>query len=242
MKITEIILENKETIELLGKPEKSKASKRKATLVAKFMKKNCQPWLSQTDNGDQVVWRGIRDVHLSAFVKQTRPNRIPSDSPDWVHAMYNTIIAQAGGIANRTNSIFCSGSRGTALNYGVAYTVIPIGEFHYTWSPSYMDWYSSRVYFPSAVMDDNARQHIQHIANEWNAGRMPEEEYMRLTKEIKGDPKSYTDKNKLDHYVKVDKNLKGAIESGHEIMIQCSSGLYISYELYPMVRLVLPNV
>jgi hypothetical protein len=55
--------------------------------------------------------------------------------------LYNTIIAKLGGVANRSNSIFVTGKREEASGYGKAYIVFPIGNFNYTWSPAWADWY-----------------------------------------------------------------------------------------------------
>ncbi len=72
---------------------------------------------------------------------QYRPNRAPTDSPPILHKLFDNAIANAGLTANRSNSIFVTGSKDFAKKYGAVFTVFPIGEFNYTWSSRARDWF-----------------------------------------------------------------------------------------------------
>jgi hypothetical protein len=113
--------------------------------VAAYIKKNCKPWLSQTQNGRLCVYRGFshENLPIPAFIKAVRPDRKPRDSDkDW-HVSVDYAISLAGKTANRSNSLFTSGSYGVATGYGNTYVVIPIGDFNYTWHVDINDWHGS---------------------------------------------------------------------------------------------------
>ena len=116
--------------------------------LIEFMKTNCKEWLSQTNNGDAIVFRGLKtptEKFEIAFTKPTRTDRKPRDSSAEDHELFNKLIKDAGLVANRENSIFVSGSFSHALGFSRSewddpYAVIPIGNFNYTWSDDLKDW------------------------------------------------------------------------------------------------------
>lgn len=118
--------------------------------VAKFARENCQPWLSQTDEGHYVVYRGFGRLFTTkprehiAFVKDVRTNRRPMNTPSNLHERFDSVIAEAGRIANRSNSVFVVGSESVAKAYGGdsgTYVILPVGQFHYTWAVGVRDWF-----------------------------------------------------------------------------------------------------
>jgi len=111
-----------------------------AQKIAMFAKKNCAPWLAATKNGSQYVYRGISDRGGLAFTKKTREDRRPKDTGKVRHDAFNAAITAAGGIANRSNSLFCTSSKGTAGEYGRIYVLLPVGKFNYTWGAEWEDW------------------------------------------------------------------------------------------------------
>lgn len=115
-----------------------------ATNVAAQIKKMCGPWLSQTNNGKLKAYRGESiDFNQLASVKTIRSNREPLDSSKDLHSKLNNSIADEGFVANRSNSVFVTGSVSTAEEYdnnnNIARVVLPVGEFNYTWSPDIHD-------------------------------------------------------------------------------------------------------
>ena len=165
MKVNEIILEANTIIK--PKKGKKKTAKKKPNLykpaviakldlqevaikaannIAKFIKSKCKPWYNQSKQGKIVVYRGVdpgkEAVSSSslAFIRKTRPDRRPKDTDMPRHKAFNAVIGAAGGIANRSNSLFTTSKYDIAADYGTVFATIPIGDFHYTWSPYWSDW------------------------------------------------------------------------------------------------------
>lgn len=102
-----------------------------------------QPWLDNINhNLDNVVYRGL-ETTITSVEKVTNPvvDRKPVDSPTFLHNNFNSIIRQNNLVANRSNSIFTTGSREMSLRYGNPYVILPIGNFHFTWSTDFKDWF-----------------------------------------------------------------------------------------------------
>ena len=98
---------------------------------------HCRPWMQASMN--TPFYRGFRNIHYGE-VMTVRQDRRPKDTGELTTNWFNKIIAAAGGVANRTNSVFTSPGIGGAKNYGVVHEVYPIGDFHYTWSTNHSDW------------------------------------------------------------------------------------------------------
>lgn len=107
---------------------------KKAKEIAAFIHQHCKPWLKESDG--RSLYRGLRSPRSdSPYVGDVRTNRQPKDSSPILHNGIVQAIHDAGLIANRTNSIHTSPDFGIASEYGKVFTVYPIGEFNYTWSP-----------------------------------------------------------------------------------------------------------
>lgn len=187
--------------------------------LADFIKQNAQPWLSQTDQGYLIVYRGLKS-QLSmyggplpwdrsvAFVKSIRGDRRTLNTSQASHAAFNAMIDSVGGLADRSNSAFVSSDRNVAEFYGRVYVFMPLGDFHYTWSPEYADWYQEfRPKYIKALHRDNSS--TQDTSKN-----------------------QYYDPEKVSEVIKVDQDLREAIKSGNEIMIHAAAGLYIDEKYY----------
>lgn len=104
-----------------------------------LIKKNCQPFLQQCNQ--RFLYRGIHSLKTNnEFIKfDVRQNRSPTGSSRILHELYIKAFNKLGFVANRNNSIFCSGSLDLADVYGNVYIVFPIGPFQFTWSPNTED-------------------------------------------------------------------------------------------------------
>lgn len=112
----------------------------KAYKTKEIIVRDCGPWLSQTDNGRKYVYRGLPDTTgILVAKKAVRENRISKDSSLELTKILNMLIKEKGLVANRTNSIFVTGSRGIASNYGDIFVTLPCGEFNYTWHTKISD-------------------------------------------------------------------------------------------------------
>lgn len=208
MRINEILLED--TNPHSGTFERNQEA---AINAAAFIKKNCQPWLAQTSNGMAMVFRGVQAAAKLArkpttFIEPVRTNRKPLNTDSDRHRIFNILIDKVGGVANRSNAIFCTSSQMEARFYGPVYIVLPMGPFHYTWSPEWLDW-TMNLDMASLVT----------LANPGTDGP-------GLL-----DPNNW-DAEKLSKYIKVDQGLDEAIKKKREIMISCNSAFYVDVSFY----------
>lgn len=121
--------------------------------IIDMIKRDCQPWLSAA--GKNLAWRGISIAGGKGFTKAVfktadygvpdmligavRTDRVPKDSPMWLHNALNKHFQKSVGIPLRSASLFCTGSSMLAENYGHVYAVFPIGNFNYAWSKMIVD-------------------------------------------------------------------------------------------------------
>jgi hypothetical protein len=152
MKINDILLEapkkkatkkNPYKPEVIADLDMQEAAIAAANKIATFIRTKCKPWLAASKNGSITIYRGISDRGGLAFTKKTREDRRPKDTGAARHQAFNAAIAAAGGVANRSNSLFSSSDDDVAMQYGTAYVLIPVGNFNYTWSPNWDDWTGS---------------------------------------------------------------------------------------------------
>jgi hypothetical protein len=148
-------------------PDQDEKNRTYAIKVAKFLKEHCQSWLSQTNNGYLTVYRGLKglgeEADNLAFIKDVRLDRKPKDTAPSLHNLFNDLIAKAGKVANRSNSMFVTGSPSRAKEYGKLFVIFPIGNFNYTWSYEYEDWYNDapaddpefEYFFPKYIEGDD---------------------------------------------------------------------------------------
>lgn len=194
--------------------------------LSSYIHKHCQPWLNATQGLE--VYRGVRlSSGLSSFIKKTRTDRSPSDTEPSRQHIFNLLLQYAGSNVSRNNSIFCTGSRETAEDYGKVFVVFPIGNFEYAWSPKYADWTRHMDYAQLMRMLKPELFAYQgdpdEIGNEINSS----EKLINL----------FTDKknikpNVLNRIISVNEGLPQAIKSGHEIMIKCEKVLYVDTNTY----------
>ena len=86
------------------------------------------------------IFRGI-DGMPTQFIGVSPENREPMGVAKDSHNALNVVLRRNGFIANRSNSIFCSGHPWVAQSYGNLYAIFPINGFHYTWSRTIKDLY-----------------------------------------------------------------------------------------------------
>lgn len=207
--------------------------------VVKFMRMRCQPWLNATDINNPV-FRGTKTKD-DVFLRKVRPDRIPRDTEPRIHDLYNKLIAMVGGHANRTNSAFVSSYRATAGIYGNIRVAIPIGEFNYTWSPVWNDWYtglSGSKQMLTALMYPAEGKLLSKLLHDRMFGLSRKGDDFSEIDRLLYDLNNY-DPAKVNEVLYADKELKKAISSGNEIMVECDAILYIAPELY--TTYIVPN-
>jgi len=189
--------------------------------VVGYIEDNCRPWLEAS--GGMLVYRGATVTNpVWAYTRKVRQDRLPMNSSEEMHDLFNGLIAMAGGVANRDNSVFVTSDPGEARMYGDVHVVLPVGPFNYTWSPHWSDWYSDlRTEGGKHDLRSLLRQSVRLAAGP------------RIRGEDSGllDPGNY-DPVQVQRFIYADRELPRAIKSGHEIMISCNTVLYLDPAFY----------
>ena len=224
-----------------------------SNLVRDYALKHCGPWLSQAQG--MVAYRGVsRRAHRDRllFTHPVRQDRKPKDSSQETHEFFNHLIDLVNGVANRSNSAFVTPSLNTANDYGdQSFVVLPIGRFHYTWSPDVRDWYSEegRVrswWDPEFVAQFATDNQLRNGLGAAGFGRLFIDNSLELLQKLRDDHweraktfakaanldrRCYSRKSVKDHIL-VDQGLDRALTGGHEIMIHADELLYLSTAAY----------
>lgn len=81
------------------------------------------------------------------FKRDIRTDRYPKDTPQYTHDFIDSVFYNNFGFRARSNSIFCTGKRREASNYGSAvYGIFPAGNnYKFIWSSNITDLYSEVV-------------------------------------------------------------------------------------------------
>jgi hypothetical protein len=211
-------------------------------LAVKYMLEHCQPWI-QAVGLNRIVYRGTNTTN-DVFVRAVRDDRKPRDSGQPIHELFNKLITMAGGIANRSNSAFLAGNSTSAGIYGNVRVAIPAGEFNYTWSPKWSDWYvdlvGTNLAFGQIMYPEMKHELVKRYREEMDplSFTAPPAETRKAFNNILYDINNY-DPIAVKHTILADKNLIEAVESGYELMVKCPAVLYIEYDVY--VDYVVPN-
>lgn len=193
------------------------------TELANLIKKDCKPWLKESQNGVLTVYRGLRHNPFpggrSYAIATVNQNRKPMDSPVFVHEFYNQSIREAGKRANRSNSTFTLGSLTTLKNnpdtfgdFSEFVVAMPVGKFNYTWTTAFKDGYE----FYEKVLSEYGVYAVDGDGHYFN---LPKKLETKIRDSWRGD----------------DGSLSKAINSRREIMIASKQVLYIKPTLYKKV-------
>lgn len=109
--------------------------------VAMKVMRDAKDYLSEVGTPVKLMYRGYERFDNYPFHRPYRENREPKDSGLYHQDLYNAAIDAAGGIADRSNSVFVSGNMIHARKYGEVYVVFPMGKFNYTYHLGIKDWY-----------------------------------------------------------------------------------------------------
>ena len=121
--------------------------------IAKKIIDDCAPYITSL-NYDIDNFRLYRGLQLESFIRraeavaedvykaQVRKNRVPLNTPDYLHSFIDSWMEENLGAKFRSSAIFCAAKQTTVLNFGKPYVILPIGEFKYAWSPFIEDLYS----------------------------------------------------------------------------------------------------
>lgn len=97
----------------------------------------------QAINGDPTtykLYRGISGPPLRLQKKSIRTGRVPKDTPNELHEMYDRWFKENHGIAFRSNSIQATGSKIKAEDFGRLHVIFPTNGYKFIWSPDIRDF------------------------------------------------------------------------------------------------------
>lgn len=167
-----------------------------------YIKRNCSSFLSMDT---KPLWRGMRCSPPQLIYQQIR-NRRPVDTPIAVHNALNDYFMLKFNKPYR-NGVFVTSNEFEATSYGDSNgkstaIVFPINGFSFCWSPKVTDLY--RYYGKVGGVNN--------------------------TVEVNAVPHDIT--NTLDSLEYQNTDLRGATNSGHEIMIDCPNGYIAIDDIY----------
>lgn len=103
------------------------------------IQKNCKTVLAAMKKTNLVLYRGTKES-APAFYGKPFENRQSKDSYSHISAAFNNAMKEAGAIARRDNSIFCTTKKSFADMFGhQIYIVFPRDPMHFTWSDAHKD-------------------------------------------------------------------------------------------------------
>lgn len=120
--------------------------------LADILKTECDPFLTES-NGYPLYRGAAQEFHKSGSEKtlkrkSIRTDRMPRHSKhdNWFNWAFNALAENAFGIKQiRNSSLFCTGDKWIAQDFGPIHYVFPIGNFKYLWSPKVHDSYENFV-------------------------------------------------------------------------------------------------
>lgn len=207
----------KEFLAEAKKMKPSKMSTKKRVEIAKRIQEECQPLLKMTRgklNSSNCLWRGINTVK-TGFIYSVRKNRQSKDTPIEVQDALDKYFVTHFKYPYRKSGLFVTSNENEADEYGTLHAIFPIGNFSFLWSKSYDDLY---LHLNRPLMND-----IRRLARMINKGSQSDSVLSDYDDSL----------TKLDTVLDAgeytDKNLLGAIQSEHEIMIACDKFIAVPH-------------
>lgn len=201
--------------QILTERSVQKYSENEIEQAAEFVRKACQPWLAESNNGAFKLYRGLSlssgpdNVIIHADIRRNR--RALGHSS--LRYFYDNILLD-GSPVKRHNSISTTSSLVEASEFGSAYVVLPVGNYNYIWSTEIVDWglgdtvelqtWTRLENLPGAAaydsLNDNRRLEIQELSDEIR-------KTLRMNRDVKE-------------------------SKGREVMIRADSAVYVNYHIY----------
>ena len=113
-----------------------------STLIP-IIKKNCSEYLKEV--GKNVLIRGIQSSNDVLSLAEIT-NRAPKDTYEGVHDYMVDFYKKENIKARRDNSLFCTGIKNTALEYGNLFVVFPYNGYDYSYLEGIKDFTRSPLY------------------------------------------------------------------------------------------------
>lgn len=209
------------------------------SVIINKISKDCKPFVTQfrKEKCESLIYRGVekwsdteviksqniqdlREKHPQyqnlfdlMMEKNTRKNRKPKDTPSSISKMMDDAFEKKLGLRLRSQGVFGISSVGVTLHYGYPWILIPIGNFDFYWSPDVDDLWN----WAENQWDD----YFQEFGEE-DGNFIGNDNYDTKSNEhFKQDMEEMASGYKKD-------NLKGAIQSRHEITFLCDKYLLVN--------------
>ena len=197
-----------------------------------FVKQRCAPWFKAIGDYHELIWRGMKNTD-SYGTKKVRQDRIPTDTPIFVHDAIGNMFKENYGWNPRSNAMFCSTSEEDVGQYGARYMVFPIGQFKFMWSKRVPDLYNDVI----GSGDASVNAWVSTELRKRDASELKDKTdiKMELFGSIQKSKKYHKIDSTYESFLKFligeyadykDTDLLGALRTNNEIMIQCESYFY----------------
>ena len=122
-----------------------------------FIERNCSKYLPIMHNSG-FLYRGFttQDLSHSVFYGYPRADRKARDSYPTLQKSFDKALAEMGVEALRRNSLFVSGSKTFADEYGLTFIIIPCNDAKFAWSKKNHDIILDQYNFPKFMDLQNA--------------------------------------------------------------------------------------
>lgn len=187
-----------------------------ADRVSPIIHKECAKWINEAGPSN-FVYRGAGKWPYPVSLRDVRKDRKPKDTQLNRHAIFNQMIEEVGGTADRTNSAFVVGSPRIAREYGTVHVVFPVGDYTYTWSPRFNDWTTDFHFTEMAEFVEVTPYMIETIRDAM------QDRIVSIQRELQDNPEAAFLKHYLEKY-------QDAIEAFPEIT-QASEPFFDSFKL-----------
>jgi hypothetical protein len=207
------------------------------SVIISKISKDCQPFVNQfrKEKCESLIYRGVDNISNDYIKSQnindineknprypnlfnlmmekiTRKNRKPKDTPLDISKTMDDIFQKELGIRLRSQGVFGISSIGVTLHYGYPFILIPIGNFDFYWGAVDDLWNWAENSFGD-YYEEFGEEDGKFIGNE---------EY-----DSKSNARFKEDMEEIAKTYKKD-NLKGAIQSRHEITFVCDKYLLVN--------------
>jgi len=128
-----------------------------------LIEQNCSGALHSMRAANRALYRGLART-TEAFLGQSRTDRRPMNTEPGQQEIIDEFLRRAGFQAVRSNSIFATGERETARDYGYPYYVFPFDSAHTTWNRDFSDFFYevARTHGRGNVMMTTMTRYVQH--------------------------------------------------------------------------------
>jgi hypothetical protein len=213
-------------------------------------------------HNDNLMYSGRKHLSSNTIIKKIRNDRKPTDTPIKIQELFDSLFKKYHGWKPRSSSIFCTGSISTAGDYGKVYMVFPMGKFKYLWNPDISDLFSDVVNDPDNYdirVDDpdilydfygaDIEDYIRDMGddlyyNEYGGDpddpdfeQWMDDHYDDIRDSIVHRMAKENEENNAEIYDGIISNykstdLKKAIKTGNEIMVNCNEYFLVIEGLY----------